>query len=247
MKVQKATRLGLLVLLLASIVVGLAMSASVWAEGFEQSPINIRARDVTYVSQLPVLNFTYSSNTTLNVVNTGSPNEESTVRANVPSGAGTLQVEGVTYNLLQFHWHTPSEHLIEGRSFPLEMHLVHQAADGRLLVVGVFIRPGTQPSELSKIFTRLPQQSGSSTTVTNFDLRRLLPRYRQSFRYIGSLTTPPFTEGVRWVVLAQPIELSWNEIRAFRNLFPEGNAREVQPLNGRKVLTDVRLCPTYCQ
>src|SRR5687768_4093182 len=115
---------------LVIIIVGFLVQASALGQGMEQSPVDIRANEVTFVENLPALHFIYGTSFFLNVVNTGSPDEEATIRANVPAGAGRLQVEGVTYNLLQFHWHTHSEHLIEDEEFPLEMHLVHQANDG---------------------------------------------------------------------------------------------------------------------
>ena len=209
--------------------------------GAEQTPIDIRNEDLTFVEQLPALGFSYGTKVTLNVINTGSPGEFATVRAVVPDGGGELTVGGVTYKLLQFHWHTPSEHTRNGEEFPIEMHLVHQAADGSLLVVGVFIAEGKKNIELKKLFADLPAQASEERTVRHFNLTRLLPDSLESFRYDGSLTTPPFNEGVKWVVLAEPIEMSAEQIDAFKQLFPEGNSREVQPLNGRTILTDVEL------
>jgi carbonic anhydrase len=91
---------------------------------------------------------------------------------------------------------------------------------------------------LNKIFARLPDEAGKATLVKDFKLNKLLPEGRDSFRYSGSLTTPPFTEGVQWVVLEEPVEVSEKQIAMSMTLFPEGNSREVQPLNGRTVLTD---------
>ena len=237
MKMQKTIWYRSAISVLVIMMVGLLLTPSARGQGLEQSPIDIRAEDLVVVDSLSALHFTYATRVTLDVVNTGSPDEEATVRANVSAGTGRLWVAGVTYNLLQFHWHTPSEHLIEGEEFPLEMHLVHHAADGTLLVVGIFVVQGERHAELDKIFAHLPEE-GESTTVRKFNLRRLLPEDHESFRYGGSLTTPPFTEGARWVVLVEPIEMSRRQIQAFMNLFPEGNRREVQPLNGREVLTD---------
>jgi carbonic anhydrase len=171
-------------------------------------------------------------------VNTGSPDEDATVRANVPAGAAHIVLRGARYDLLQFHWHAPAEHELEGRETPLEMHFVHRRADGSLLVVGVFIERGRRSRDLAPIFSELPERAGETRDVTDVRLRDLLPEERESFRYAGSLTTPPFTEGVRWNVLAEPLTLSKRQIQAFRELFDEGNSREVQPLNGRAVLSD---------
>ena len=126
----------------------------------EQTPIDIDYREVTRAT-LPALQFNYPDALTLQVVNTGSPDEFATVRAIPPSQAASLTVDGVQYNLLQFHWHTSSEHEVNGHKYPLEMHFVHQSAGGTLLVVGVFIKPGTSQRELKKIFSHLPQDAES--------------------------------------------------------------------------------------
>jgi carbonic anhydrase len=204
----------------------------------EQSPIDIRSEHSMF-TPLPALQFQYSAGVTLNVVNTGSPDEFATVRANVPTGAGALTVAGTTYDLLQFHFHIEAEHLINGHRAEMELHMVHQATNGDFLVVGRLIEFGMPNAALAPIFSSLPPNPGDQVTVSPFDLGALLPSHLASFRYPGSLTTPPFTEGVSWVVLAEPLELSPAQIDAFRQLFPHGNVREVQPLNGRVVLTDV--------
>lgn len=220
--------------------VGFLATASA-ARAQEQSPIDLRAEDAVLVhaNELARLHFDYSSRATLEVVNTGSPDEFATVRANVPAGAGGLTVEGVKYELLQFHWHTPSEHRVAGEEFPMEMHLVHQGPGGSLLVVGIFLREGHRHGELEKVFADLPDE-GETTSVAGFKLSRLLPGDRRSLRYRGSLTTPPFTEGVSWVVLADPLDVPGELIDAFQTLFPDGNSREPQPLNGRTPRTDAK-------
>lgn len=207
--------------------------------GAEQTPIDIRDEDLTFVEDLAPLGFSYGTKVTLDVHNNGSPDEHATVKAEVPEGAGKLIIADVSYGLLQFHWHAPSEHERNGQKFPMEMHLVHQAGDGTLSVVGVFVVAGKEHKELKKLFAELPQQEGEHREVKQFNLTRLLPEGLESFRYQGSLTTPEFDEGVRWVVLAEPIEMSAEQIAAFQALFPGGNSRELQPLNGRTILTDV--------
>ena len=127
-----------------------------------------------------------------------------------------------------------------GRSFPMEMHLVHSAADGSSLVIGVFIKRGRTNRTLEPIFKDLPEGAGETRQVQGVRIDELLPNDRSSFRYVGSLTTPPFSESIRWIVLAHPIELSRKQIGAFRDLFEDGNSREVQPLNGRTVRSDAR-------
>lgn len=204
-----------------------------------QSPIDIRS-DSTYYGNLPKLNFNLSSDTALTVINNGSPGHESTIRANVSPGEGTLILSGHQWNLAQFHFHTPSEHLINGRASPMEMHLVFSDTANNLLVVGRDIEQGLFKNRaLNPIFSDLPQATDETLHIGHFNLNDLLPNYLGSFRYSGSLTTPPFSEGVSWVELASPLYLSGSQIDAFKSLFPEGNSREVQDLNGRIVLTDV--------
>jgi carbonic anhydrase len=242
-------RLALLAVLSVSTLVSLPRVDAQTSTGSEQTPIDIRNEDLTFVEHLPPLGFSYGTKVTLDVFNNGSPGEFATIRANVPDGGGELRVAGVAYKLLQFHWHTPSEHELNGEKFPMEMHLVHRSADvtlpdgtvssGKLSVVGVWIRSGKENKELKKLFANLPAQTDEHRTIGHFNLTRLLPESLESYRYNGSLTTPNFDEGVRWVVLAEPIEMSDEQIDAFKQLFPEGNSREIQPLNGRAVLTDV--------
>jgi carbonic anhydrase len=203
-----------------------------------QSPIDIRS-DSTYYGKLPSLNFELSSDTPLTVINNGSPHHESTIRANVNPGEGTLKVAGREWDLVQFHFHTPSEHLINGQATPMEMHLVFSDAED-LLVVGREIKQGLFDNRaLKPMFSQLPQTTEETLHIDHFNLNHLLPNYLGSFRYSGSLTTPPFTEGVSWIELAKPLYLSERQIDAFESLFPDGNSREVQDLNGRIVLTDV--------
>ena len=206
----------------------------------QQSPIDIEGADLQIVKKRDVsaLAFQYATNATVDLENTGSPSEEATVRANVASGDAELRVGDNVYRLVQFHWHIPAEHEVDGVRYPMEMHLVHSGADGSTLVVGVFLRAAAANAILAPIFSQLPTQSGGHATVARVNIAALLPRKVESARYTGSLTTPPFTEGVHWIVLAPPIELSQNQIAEFGALFPEGNARGVQPLNGRTVATD---------
>lgn len=206
-----------------------------------QSPIDIRSNN-TYYGNLPSLQFNLSWDTALTVINNGSPDVEKTIRANVNPGEGSLMLSGHRWDLAQFHFHTPSEHLINGHSSPMEMHLVFSDSADNLLVVGREIRQGFFKNHaLDPIFSDLPQTTAETLHIDHFNLNTLLPGYLGSFRYSGSLTTPPFSEGVSWVQLASPLYLSGNQIEAFEALFPEGNAREIQDLNGRIVLTDVPL------
>jgi carbonic anhydrase len=208
-----------------------------------QSPIDLRRRRITFVRRLPTIRWRYPRRVDVTLVNTGSPDEFATVRAEVPAGAAHIALGGTRWDLVQFHWHTPSEHEIDGRDTPMEMHFVHTRADEAILVVAVFIERGRANSAIEPMFRNLPEQPNATREVSGVRLRALLPEGRESYRYSGSLTTPPFTEPVRFVVLADPVDVSKRQIGAFRDLFAEGNSRESQPLNGRRVRSDARRLP----
>lgn len=151
-----------------------------------------------------------------------------------PETAGNyIIVNGEAYVLRQFHFHAPSEHRIDGKAFAMELHLVHQNADGGFAVMASMISEGAENDALKETFTALPGggMSGPKVTVNpadlfNSDLGECL--------YEGSLTTPPCTEGVEWVIAVEPLQLSSGQIAAFKALYTENN-RPVQPLNGRSV------------
>jgi len=166
-------------------------------------------------------------------------NNGHTIQVNYAPGS-SLTFDGKTYALLQFHFHAPSEHEIDGSQTPLEMHLVHQAADGEFAVLGVMIVEGLGNPAFQKVLDLMPHQEGLSSTTGTINVLDLLPDNFEHYAYDGSFTTPPCTEGVKWRVLAHPIKVSGTQIAAFRSLeFLKhdddfiGNARPVQPLNGR--------------
>ncbi len=201
-----------------------------WAlasSGTEQSPIDItepRSSSVLYP-----LNFSYRP-TPLNLVNNGH-----TIQQNFVPGS-SVEIMGKTYHLAQFHFHSRSEHRVKGRQFDLEMHLVHQDAEGKLLVVGILFETGAENPFLAQFFDQLPatahQTLASSGSLLN--VSEVLPEDRSYYYYQGSLTTPPCTEGVQWYVLRQPQQLSTSQLTAFRAIF-SNNARPVQPLHARTV------------
>ena len=155
------------------------------------------------------------------------------------TGGGTLMLDGKSYDLLQFHFHHPSEHSVDGAFFDMECHFVHKAADGGLAVLGVMIAKGGGNPALEAIWQVMPAKGGESTTASSMlDPSALLPKDPVTFRYAGSLTTPPCSEVVQWVVYRQAITASAEQLAAFARLFPN-NSRPVQPLNRRKLLLDV--------
>jgi carbonic anhydrase len=222
----------------AQALVGARSRVPALSQLLSQSPIDLRPDDITFVSRLPRIAFAYPRRVDVTLRNTGA-GEFDTVRAELPDSSAHMLLGGVRWDLVQFHWHTPSEHELDGRDTPLEMHFVHMNAGGGLLVIGVFIERGGKNRALEPMFSELPEP-GDTSSVSGVRLRRLLPEGRESFRYSGSLTTPPFTEPVRWIVLADSIRVSRRQVGTFQELFEEGNSREVQPLNGRQVLSDAK-------
>ncbi len=194
--------------------------------GRSQSPIDISA---TVVTELPAIQVNYSD-TPLNIVNNGHA-----IQANYQSGS-FISVGGKRFNLLQFHFHSPSEHTIGGKAYPMVAHLVHKADDGQLGVIGVMIKEGHANPLIEQLWAHLPETAGTSVTLEgeSINVSDLLPRDRAYFNYSGSLTTPPCTEGVHWMVLAAPVEASAEQIARFRALY-SNDARPVQPVNGRTI------------
>lgn len=211
-----------------------------------QSPIDIRPATVRRVEGLPQLKVHYARKAAVNVHYVSKDTDDGggcevrgsqeTEEVEVEEGAGHVTVGGHRYDLLQFHFHTRSEHTINGRHTPLELHLVHQDARENKLVVGVLLRPGRR-SELDRILTRLPEECGEPIEVDDFDLASLVPARPATLRYRGSLTTDPYTEGVRWF-LTVPSTVSAAGIAGFRQLFPDGDSRPTQRLHGRRVVAD---------
>lgn len=148
-----------------------------------------------------------------------------------------IEVEGTRNDLLQFHFHAPSENAVEGKRYPLEMHLVHRNEAGELAVVAVFLDAGAKNEALEPIWENMPAEEGRKEVDAEVKAIELLPSVQTTYRFAGSLTTPPCTEGVRWFVMTTPIELSQEQIAAFERIY-RGNSRPLQPLNGRRVTVD---------
>lgn len=161
-------------------------------------------------------------------------NNGHTVQYDAPPGS-SFAVGGKSYALAQFHIHHPSEHLLNGRRFPLEIHFVHKLADGGFGVVGVLVANGVGNPTLGKMIAAIPAEEGATGTGPMIDPRALLPVARGFDRYEGSLTTPPCAEAVDWVVLRTPITASAAQIDKFAAFFPF-NARPIQPLDRRFLL-----------
>ncbi|MEK6748739.1 MAG: carbonic anhydrase family protein [Pseudomonadota bacterium] len=194
--------------------------------GKSQSPINIIGGAQ---ANLKPIEFSYKSAENAEIVNNGH-----TIQVNYPAGSYAV-MNGKKYNLLQFHFHTPSEEAIKGKRSDMVAHLVHKADDGELAVVGVLFNKGAkETATLNSIWGGMPKAEGKGSAKNAINVADLLPRDQRYFRFAGSLTTPPCTEGVQWHVLQAQQEISPQQLSAFAAIFPM-NARPLQPLNERLV------------
>lgn len=160
-------------------------------------------------------------------------NNGHTIQVDVDPGLGSsLLLGGTTYTLKQFHFHAASEHTVNGKSYPMEIHFVHSDPMGKLLVVGVLVDSGSASAEINAIMAHAPAMMGTQDLNVALDPNKLLPLGFGYYTYSGSLTTPPCTEGVKWVVMVDTITSAAPDIMDFTNIYPVTN-RPVQPLNGR--------------
>lgn len=195
------------------------------AAGKRQSPIDIK--DGIRVDLEPI-SFNYGP-TNYSVIDNGH-----TIQVNVSEGL-TLRVMERTYLLTQFHFHKPAEERVNGRSYDMVAHLVHRDSDGRLAVVAVLMEKGSEHPLIQAIWNNLPlEQDMLVSPAAPLDLNKLLPEKRDYWTYMGSLTTPPCTEDVLWMVLKQPLAVSAEQIAIFGRLYPH-NARPTQPAHNRLI------------
>jgi carbonic anhydrase len=196
------------------------------AQGQRQSPIDIRD---SVRLQIDGLRFDYKP-FPLRIVDNGR-----TVQVTAPPG-NTMILGTRSYELLQFHFHKPSEERIAGKVYEMAAHFVHKSKDGRTAVLAVMFSPGPDHPVIQTLWNHLPLEAGRDEEITGVkvDLQALLPRSRGYFTYMGSLTTPPCTEGVQWVVLKTPVPISRGQVNVFSKLYGM-NARPLQPAHGRLI------------
>lgn len=195
------------------------------AAGSRQSPIDIRGGIAV---DLEPIKFDYRPSG-FSVLDNGH-----SVQVNVGAG-NAIEVMGRRYDLVQFHFHRPSEERIDGRQYDMDAHLVHRDADGRLAVVAVLFDRGAAQPQVQTVWNNLPLEKGEELAAgAPLDPLALLPQDRRYFTYMGSLTTPPCTEGVLWMVLKQPVPVSAEQIGVFSRLYPM-NARPIQQASGRLI------------
>jgi carbonic anhydrase len=202
------------------------------SKGLEQSPIDIPASTPLDTSGIA---FSYQPSA-LTILNNGH-----TIQANYDKGS-SISFHGTTYELVQFHLHAVSEHTIDGQHDPLEIHFVHRSAEGKLAVVGVMLETGAENPAYIPVFQNLPPAESEPAAVAGVtvDASQMLPAQREYWTYPGSLTTPPCSEGVTWLVMNTPVQVSGGQIAAFTSIYAS-NSRPVQPLNSRSFVVPVTL------
>lgn len=195
--------------------------------GRNQSPVDL----ANFIhADLPQIAFDYKPGGH-QVVNNGHA-----VQVNYNAGS-SITVDSTVFELKQFHFHSPSENTINGRSFPMEAHFVHADAKGNLAVVALMFEEGTSNAVLDQVWPKVPQvENGKDALQPEVSAADLLPANRDYYRYSGSLTTPPCSEGVRWLVLKQPAKATAAQLGVVGKALGQANNRPVQPVGARAIL-----------
>jgi carbonic anhydrase len=197
------------------------------SSGKNQSPINL-TRMVE--GELPELTINYKTGGN-EIVNNGH-----TIQVNYAPGS-TMSVGKRSFELKQFHFHSPSENTIEGHSYPMEAHFVHADKDGNLAVIALMFKSGEHNAELEKAWAQMPEKAeGKQVLSSSVDANILLPPDHDYYRFNGSLTTPPCTEGVNWFVMKFIDTASKEQLEKFSHVMHHANNRPVQPVNARVVI-----------
>lgn len=205
----------------------LAPEFAACAMGKNQSPVDLKG---AIKGQLAPIKFDYKTNAG-EIINNGH-----TIQANYTPGS-SISIDGVQFELKQFHFHAPSENLINGKSYPMEMHLVHADKDGNLAVVGVMFEEGAANPAIADLWKQMPEKAdGKNALAAQVNALKLMPAKQAYFRFNGSLTTPPCSEGVRWMVLKTPITASKEQLHAFEHAMHHANNRPVQAINARPII-----------
>lgn len=195
--------------------------------GKNQSPVNLTG---FIKSELAPIAFNYKAGGD-QIINNGH-----TVQVNFTEGS-SITLNGQTFALKQFHVHSPSENQINGKSFPMEAHFVHADANGNLAVIAVMFEEGKANTELEKAWKAMPHEADEKVTLKENVLgTSIMPDDKSYYRFNGSLTTPPCSEGVTWLVLKHAVTASKAQIENFTHVMHHHNNRPVQPINARPIL-----------
>ncbi|EIJ32930.1 carbonic anhydrase [Thiothrix nivea] len=200
------------------------------AIGKNQSPVNLDSK-AEVEAELSPLTLAYQAGGN-EVLNNGH-----TIQVKYEPGS-TLTLDGHDYELKQFHFHSPSENQFDGKNYPMEAHLVHADKDGNLAVVAVMFEEGAEANAgLKQFWPQMPKEADNTVALTDkVDVSALLPADHDYYRFNGSLTTPPCTEGVTWLVMKQPVVATADQVKIFADIMGHPNNRPVQPLDARVVM-----------
>lgn len=195
--------------------------------GFNQSPINIDNVIDGKLKPLAINIHTHAQK----IVNNGH-----SIQINV-NDDDDFSIDGATYQLKQFHFHSPSENEIKGKQYPLELHFVHSKNDGGVAVLAIMLEEGDANPAIEQVLSNIPKEKNQEKELDkSIDLTALYPDDKSYYRFSGSLTTPPCTEGVVWLVMKQPISASKEQVKQFQQALEHSNNRPVQPLHGRLIV-----------
>ncbi len=200
--------------------------------GKVQTPININTAS-TVKTQLGDLTFGYAP-FAMKIIDNGH-----TIQVN-GDGKSKVTLNGTSFTFKQFHFHHKSEHTINGKASDMEVHFVHvDDATGNITVLGIMLKEGAENALVSKVWANIPKTKEEEvTTAVSLNLNDLLPQDKKYYTYTGSLTTPPCSQGLQWILFKEPVEISEAQAKAFEALY-ENNARPIQPLNNRLVLEKI--------
>lgn len=195
--------------------------------GKNQSPVNL----TDFIeADLNKIEFAYKPGGN-KIINNGH-----SIQVNYAPGSA-ISVNGRTFELKQIHFHAPSENQIGGKTFPLEAHLVHTDQNGEIAVVAIMYAEGKENASLARFWPLMPTKPGMFKKLENIvSASELIPTERDYYLFNGSLTTPPCTEGVRWIVFKQPVALAKKQVEDFKQIMQHDNNRPVQPVNARPIL-----------
>lgn len=200
--------------------------SEICAKGKAQSPINIVTSSVIR-SRLAPIEFHYN-HTHAKEIDTGH-----SIRINIPKGSYVI-VDGERFDLLQFHFHTPSETQINGKNLDMVAHFVHKSASGSLAVIAVLFKEGENNIALKDIWRNMPMREGEEKLLNHLEIRDIFPENKSYYYFMGSLTTPPCTENVRWYVMQSPLTVGDQQLKKINRIHMLNN-RPIQSLNGRVV------------
>jgi len=201
------------------------------AIGKTQTPVDIKEE---VRAKLESIKFKYITNAT-EIFNNGH-----TIQTTIAPGS-SITVDGIEFQLKQVHFHTPSENFVHGKPFSMEAHFVHADKDGNFAVVGLMMQEGKENAALAPLWKQMPVEANPDKKIpldAKVNPASLLPISQHYYRFDGSLTTPPCSEGVRWLVLKTPVSVSKGQIEQFAKVVHEHNARPLQPLGARLIMTN---------